>query len=73
MRISTVVFAALAAVASARVGSGCSGDLAHPCICLDKDICKNTVHGTPVERDRKGNYPCPSDPGNVWGCYIWCD
>jgi len=70
--LSVLSLAGLTTLVSARVGSTCDGNLAHPCLCLDKGICKN-IGGTPTERDRSGNYPCPTDPGNVWGCYIWCD
>ena len=69
---SILVVAGLVAIVSARVGSRCSGNLAHPCLCLDKGECKG-IGGTPAERDKNGNYPCPSDPADVWGCYIWCD
>jgi len=70
--LSILSLAGLTTMVSAAVGTGCSGNLAHPCLCLDKGVCKN-IGGTPVERDRSGNFPCPSDPGDVWGCYIWCD
>jgi hypothetical protein len=70
--LASIVLAGLAASVSAAVGGRCGGRLAHPCLCLDKDICKG-IGGTPTERDQAGAYPCPSDPGNIWGCYIWCD
>jgi hypothetical protein len=49
---------------SATVGSRCTGNLAHPCLCLDHGECK-AIGGTPIERDRVGNYPCPKDAGNI--------
>jgi len=70
--LPVLIVSGLANLASAAVGGKCVGNLAHPCICLDKDLCKNYVHGTPIETENSGNYPCPADAGNIWGCYIYC-
>jgi hypothetical protein len=70
--LSVAIFAGVAGLASASVGGFCSGSPAHPCICLDNGICKR-LGGTPVERYSGGTFPCPSDPGAIWGCYIYCD
>ena len=54
----------------AAIGSRCAGlwdDGA--CICLDRNVCTGTYGGLALEGN-PGSYPCPSDPGNVWGCYI---
>ncbi len=38
------------------------------CICMDRDKCRSWG-GAPLQ-GAPGSYPCPNDPGNVWGCYI---
>lgn len=61
---------ALPAPILAAVSGRCSGSYNdNRCICLDKDVCRNRWGGTPVEGVR-GDFPCPNDPSNVWGCYI---
>jgi hypothetical protein len=67
-----LILSALTSLVSARVGYVCTGSLSHPCLCLDNGVCK-TLGGTPIERDNKGNFPCPTDADNIWGCYIYCD
>jgi hypothetical protein len=65
--LSVLIFAVLTSFTYAAVGGKCSGDdLAHACICLDQNICKRYIHGTPVSGK------CPNSPNNVLGCYIYC-
>lgn len=64
--ITMIIVAGFAALSSAAVGQKCSGDLQHPCICLEETICRKYIHGTPV----KGK--CPNDSKSVLGCYIYC-
>ena len=73
MKFSTTLYILGASVATvhAAVGGYCSGNPDRKCVCLDKGICAG-IEGSPRERNPNGNFPCPSDPGNVWGCYIYC-
>ncbi|KAK4119764.1 hypothetical protein N657DRAFT_674725 [Parathielavia appendiculata] len=55
----------------ARIGGPCSGSHHNNrCICLDRNECVNRYGGRAFE-GTPGNYPCPSDPGNVWGCTVY--
>ena len=57
-------------LALAAVNGRCSGGYNDGlCICLDHDTCTGTYNGYAVEGSG-GNYPCPSDASNIWGCYI---
>jgi len=70
---SALLIAAMASFASAAVGGYCDGNPERKCLCLVDTTCKG-IGGTPIESYKNGaGYPCPRDPGNVWGCYIWCD
>ena len=69
---SALLLAAMASLASASVGGYCTGNPERKCLCLVDTTCRG-IGGTPIEKYNGGGYPCPSDPGNVWGCYIWCD
>ncbi|RYP08940.1 hypothetical protein DL765_008625 [Monosporascus sp. GIB2] len=54
----------------AAVGGRCSGSYDdNLCICLDSDACSNQWGGTAVQGS-SGDWPCPNDPDNVWGCYV---
>lgn len=64
----TLVFAAVPS-AFAAIGGKCSGDWGANCICLDKGVCANTWNGRP-QQGSAGNWPCPYDADNVWGCYV---
>lgn len=56
--------------ALAKPGGRCSGDWNDStCICLDRNACIYTYQGR-AEKGSTGNWPCPSDPSNVQGCYI---
>ncbi|KAH6618173.1 hypothetical protein B0J18DRAFT_436700 [Chaetomium sp. MPI-SDFR-AT-0129] len=62
----------------AAVGGRCSSTWPD-CICLDRNVCESRWGGLAMEGE-PGNWPCPSDPANVWGCIIsecegintWC-
>ncbi|KAK0745756.1 hypothetical protein B0T18DRAFT_410104 [Schizothecium vesticola] len=54
--------------AAAYVGGPCSGShAANSCICLDKNVCTKTWGGKAVQ-GRSGDWPCPNDAADVWGC-----
>ena len=54
----------------AAVNGRCSGVYNDGvCICLDRGTCTGKYNGLAIEGSA-GSYPCPSDAGNVWGCYI---
>ena len=54
----------------AAINGRCSGSYDNGlCICLDKDVCRNRWGGEPYQ-GRPGDWPCPNDPANVWGCTI---
>lgn len=63
------VVAALAPPILAAIGGRCSGDWGPNCICLDKDACINKWGGTAYS-GKAGNWPCPNDANNIWGCKI---
>jgi hypothetical protein len=55
-------------LSQAYVGGRCAGTWGPQCICLDWRECESrgghSAEGTP------GDYPCPSDPNNVMGCFL---
>ncbi|KAK4442532.1 hypothetical protein QBC34DRAFT_418562, partial [Podospora aff. communis PSN243] len=52
-------------------GGRCSGKYDDGrCICLDRQECFGTYGGSVVQGS-PGAYPCPNDPDNVWGCYVY--
>ncbi|KAK4232836.1 hypothetical protein C8A03DRAFT_48411 [Achaetomium macrosporum] len=61
--LPTAVFAA--------VGGRCSGSWnSDICICLDHNVCTGQYGGNAIQGS-PGNYPCPNDPDNVWGCTVF--
>ncbi|KAK4168400.1 hypothetical protein QBC43DRAFT_297025 [Cladorrhinum sp. PSN259] len=51
----------------AVVNGRCSGSWDDKwCICLDQNVCRS--QGGVAHQGSPGNYPCPSDADNVWGC-----
>jgi hypothetical protein len=51
-------------------GGRCSGSWnTKDCICIDHNACVNTYGGRAIQGS-PGNWPCPNDPDNVWGCSI---
>lgn len=56
--------------AVAIINGRCSGIYNdESCICLDHTACTQTWHGEAIPGS-PGNWPCPHDAGNVWGCKI---
>jgi hypothetical protein len=51
----------------------CAGDWnsAGDCICINHNVCTNSYGGT-AEEGSPGNYPCPNDGADVWGCVLNC-
>ncbi|EEH35066.2 hypothetical protein PAAG_06113 [Paracoccidioides lutzii Pb01] len=39
------------------------------CICIDHNVCTNKYRGYAVQGS-PGNWPCPRDGANVWGCMV---
>ncbi|KAK4096229.1 hypothetical protein N658DRAFT_459074 [Parathielavia hyrcaniae] len=73
MKAITIISAAilLPSTVLAAVGGPCFGSHRdNKCICLDKTACVNTWGGTAVQGS-PGNWPCPYDADNVWGCRVW--
>jgi hypothetical protein len=52
----------------AAIGDPCLNGWTAGCICVDRGVC-NSYGGIAVE-GWSGEYPCPNDPANVWGCYV---
>lgn len=77
MQLLTAVLAVFPASILA-INGRCSSNYSW-CICLDQNVCRNKWGGTPVQGS-PGNWPCPNDPDNVWGCEVsfckgidtWC-
>ncbi|KAF2174810.1 hypothetical protein K469DRAFT_450414, partial [Zopfia rhizophila CBS 207.26] len=54
----------------AAVEGPCSGRWNDPgCICLDHNQFRNRWGGNLVQGG-PGDRPCPSNPNNIWGCYV---
>jgi hypothetical protein len=67
--ITTLAVLAMPAPILAAIGGRCSGTYNDgQCICLTRSSCSSyggfSFEGSP------GNYPCPNDASNVWGCYV---
>ncbi|KAK4446711.1 hypothetical protein QBC34DRAFT_304574 [Podospora aff. communis PSN243] len=52
------------------VGGRCSSFWRNTgCICLDRTVCERTWGGVSIQGTAP-DWPCPDDPGNIWGCQI---
>ncbi|KAK4035003.1 hypothetical protein C8A01DRAFT_38515 [Parachaetomium inaequale] len=67
--ITTLAVLLMPAPILAAVGGRCSGAYDNgQCICLDHNSCGS--YGGHAFEGSAGNYPCPHDAGNIWGCYV---
>ncbi|KAK0618881.1 hypothetical protein B0T14DRAFT_431813 [Immersiella caudata] len=68
--ISCLFLLSLPVTVYSAVGGRCSSFWRNTgCICLDKNVCERTWGGVSIQGVAP-DWPCPDDPGNVWGCQI---
>ncbi|ELQ40338.1 hypothetical protein OOU_Y34scaffold00448g38 [Pyricularia oryzae Y34] len=65
----TTTLACAVAPVLAAVGGRCASNYGANCICLNKNTCRNTYGGR-AEEGSAGNWPCPSDGNDIWGCFV---
>ncbi|KAK4119465.1 hypothetical protein N657DRAFT_650118 [Parathielavia appendiculata] len=70
MKVIALFSALLLPTSAFAAGGRCSGSWNDDrCICIDNNECRR-YGGDPIQGS-PGDWPCPSDPDNVWGCWVW--